>query len=711
MQASTSLIFPSEDSLRVASPGPAGCSLSDQLARSRLGPYAGLYFSLRAKHPPTAEHGLRVAVLLSRWAEFLQLSSHQQDLLELAGLLHDVGKIGVPDKVLQKPEALDQQEQISMALAVEIGLELLQSIGASLELLEIVAHARKPIEESPRNLLPAMLKIVDAYDAMTTAQVFRPALSREHAVEELCSKAGSQFEPELVSSFAELILHAGLELDSKVNKRWLLELKPDADKYFSGLVVSTGSRAVDRMVDSLFHHRLLDSLEDAAIYLDSHGKVLSWNKAAETLSGRAAQSVLHYDWSPSLIGLLNDNSTAVTRETCPIQKSLRTCAKACSNMKLTHLNGNQVQVAMSSIPLFTSTRTLAGIVVLIRDDSRESDLEKKVLTLHAIATQDPLTKVANRAELNRRLSEFVMEHTATSMRGSVIMCDIDFFKRINDTYSHQAGDEALITFAGILRESARKNDLVARYGGEEFVILCEGCDIASATARAEQLRKAVERTPVSAINGRSLTSSFGVTELQPGDDAETFLSRADRALMRAKETGRNRVVDLGAGSAWQRTGNKESPDPEIDSKRSNWLSWFTGNTEPIEIREFLSSVPSQVAFQKLGGFVGDHKAEILSNSEDQISIRIIGGQGRRGDYRVAMIMNIHVQDVQFGTSGRTKVYQNRTQFRVTIHPVKPRDRRHTVVAGQARQIMLSFQSYIVGQEIDDELRASIILPR
>ena len=124
-------------------------------------------------------------------------------------------------------------------------------------------------------------------------------------------------------------------------------------------------------------------------------------------------------------------------------------------------------------------------------------------------------------------------------------------------------------------------------------------------------------------------------------------------------------------------------------------------------------MPIEIAIQKLQGFVRDHKAEILSTTDDRLSVRIRGIEGarRRGEYPVAMIMNLDVRQVQFCTQGRTKVYQNRTRFSVSLHPVKARDRRQTALQGQAQQILLSFQAYIVGQEIDDDLQAAIIEPR
>jgi diguanylate cyclase (GGDEF)-like protein len=378
-------------------------------------------------------------------------------------------------------------------------------------------------------------------------------------------------------------------------------------------------------------------------------------------------------------------------------------------------SGKVLQVDLTTIPLFTEQGSFAGFVVLIRDDSVQTDLESRVRTLHQIATQDPLTKVANRNELNRELESTILSHSSSGTPAAVIMCDIDYFKRINDTYSHQAGDDALVTFAGLLRDSARKDDLVARYGGEEFVILCQACDISAAHARAEDLRRLVERTPVPSLGNSQMTASFGVTVLQPGDNMETFIARADRALMTAKQTGRNRVVQLGSGgrnpSTSEADGRRAAADAE--PRRSNWLSWFTSSEAPVCKREYLSAVPFGVAIQKLEGFVGDHKAEIVSTDADRVTIRVVGGQNgrRRGEHGIAMLMQVDIQQVEFFTSGRNRAYQSRTKFAVQLHPVRPRDRRHSVIEGQAHQILLSFQAYIVGEEIDEQLRKSIILPR
>ncbi|MBX3423748.1 MAG: diguanylate cyclase [Pirellulaceae bacterium] len=684
--------------------------------RARLGPYVGLFYALRAKHPPSAAHCLRVALGCSKWATFCSLPSESRDTLELAGLLHDLGKIGVPDLILQKPSQLNRDELHAMDLTTSHSLEILHGVGADHTLLQAIEQARYTFDSGRAGCpLARMLQIVDAFDSMTTVQVFRAAFSREQALDELFAHAGTQFDPELVTNFSELINQPRPELESLIAQRWLSQLSKESHQSFTGAVL-VGSAAEESLVNTLFHQRLLDSLTDAAVYLDNQGKILHWNRAAEQLSGRTSESVQYCQWNPTLMGLLCEAGQPIQSENCPLQLALKTNTQHVVRLTAVHANGRQSLVQFTAIPLFTSDGSFAGFILLIRDASLQSDLEMKVRALHAIATQDPLTKVANRAELNRSLEQFVIEHSATGTPGSVIMCDIDFFKRINDSYSHQAGDQALITFANLLRDHARRDDLVARYGGEEFVILCDSCDIQAAHAQAEKLRHIVSSTPVPSLKGKTMTSSFGVTQLQQGDDAETFMARADRALMTAKETGRNRVVQLGGNRLELQIKLPEesiTTEASQSNQKSGWLNWFIGQNRPLAKREYLTAVPMEIAAQKLQGFVRDHRAEILSAHGERISIRVKSMESarRRGEHAVALLMNIKIQNVKYCSNGRNTVYQDRTLMLVTMHPVKSRDRRLSSLEGQAQQVLLSFQAYMVAEEVDDELRPSIIKPR
>jgi len=159
------------------------------------------------------------------------------------------------------------------------------------------------------------------------------------------------------------------------------------------------------------------------------------------------------------------------------------------------------------------------------------------------ATLDHLTGLPNRAAYEVRLSEELLQRTRGRNSLSIIVCDVDHFKKINDTYGHIAGDKVLQLLSATLRKHLRQNDFIARYGGEEFVVLLPSTDCNEAAEVAELLRSKVEACPFNFRGQRvTITMSFGVSEFRALEAPETVFERTDKALYKAKESGRNRVV-------------------------------------------------------------------------------------------------------------------------------------------------------------------------
>ena len=123
---------------------------------------------------------------------------------------------------------------------------------------------------------------------------------------------------------------------------------------------------------------------------------------------------------------------------------------------------------------------------------------------------------------------------------TLIIFDIDHFKRINDTYGHQTGDQVLLKLAMLVSSNLRDTDIFARWGGEEFTVLAANCETHCPLSLGEKLRKLIEEYDFSDVG--KVTCSFGATEFIPGDDQESFVKRADNNLYLAKASGRNRVV-------------------------------------------------------------------------------------------------------------------------------------------------------------------------
>lgn len=151
---------------------------------------------------------------------------------------------------------------------------------------------------------------------------------------------------------------------------------------------------------------------------------------------------------------------------------------------------------------------------------------------------DPLTGARNRRALDEALDTMFAMKGRYDQPFSVALFDIDFFKSINDEHGHLCGDRVLRAVAGLLADTARTTDIVARYGGEEFVVLMPQTDLAGAQLLSGRLREQVENNVFVDVK---VTVSAGVAEARHGEDAHTLLARADKALYRAKDAGRNCV--------------------------------------------------------------------------------------------------------------------------------------------------------------------------
>ena len=171
-----------------------------------------------------------------------------------------------------------------------------------------------------------------------------------------------------------------------------------------------------------------------------------------------------------------------------------------------------------------------------------SVLERSLSIIQEIAIRDELTGFYNR----RHLMELLDNEKNRSLRGSTVftiaMLDIDHFKKVNDTYGHQAGDEVLRRVSGAIRSTMRNTDFCGRYGGEEFILVLIQTDLKEAMICAERMRANIEKCRFPGIGDTfSITASIGLSEYQMREEIDTMIARADRALYRAKEDGRNRV--------------------------------------------------------------------------------------------------------------------------------------------------------------------------
>jgi diguanylate cyclase (GGDEF)-like protein len=195
---------------------------------------------------------------------------------------------------------------------------------------------------------------------------------------------------------------------------------------------------------------------------------------------------------------------------------------------------------------FDPAELVARVRVQLKIKTLQDALKKSNQLLLQLSNTDPLTGLHNRRYLMDTLAREVERSCRTDIPLSLVMIDIDHFKRVNDTYGHQVGDAVLVAVAALLQGQLRPYDTAARFGGEEFVLVLPSTELAAAGAVAERLRKLTANLSFAKEGAADLglTISAGVAIVSPGSivNADDLIRQADTALYRAKQDGRNRVA-------------------------------------------------------------------------------------------------------------------------------------------------------------------------
>ncbi len=449
----------------------------------------------------------------------------------------------------------------------------------------------------------------------------------------------------------------------------------------------------------LFRQHLLDNLADGVIFVDPQGSIRTWNRQLETMTGMIAAKVMGQKFKPALIELSGPTGEPIEANACPLARCLRTGQATSGEYRITGRSGREVKVEVSFVPTTCAKGLIHGAIMLFHDYTVQLDLQRQLQDLYEFSTLDPLTQVANRSEFERVLEEFVRANKTTDFCCSLIICDIDFFKQINDNYNHHVGDQALVAFASLLKKFVRSKDIVARYGGEEFVILCANCDAASARQRAEEIRIELTQTPQPMLDNKCITASFGVSELLSEDTPTDLFVRADTALLTAKEEGRNRVVC--------QTGTLEVDSVAVDSDKSiseTGLAWSNQTKAVLESGEFQTITPVPLMVTKLRGYILEKDAELKHVDSDSISMQIEFEDPRNYGRRGRFLVDIEFQSqANRSQSAATRAVQSITYLRIAIREAATRKWFSTNCTEVAPDLMRELRDFLMIASEDDKV--------
>jgi diguanylate cyclase (GGDEF)-like protein/PAS domain S-box-containing protein len=272
---------------------------------------------------------------------------------------------------------------------------------------------------------------------------------------------------------------------------------------------------------------------DAIILADVHGNTIFWNESAQRIFGYTEDEIS----GKSLTILMPEQYRDAHRKGLELIKATGESKYIGKTMEMHALkkNGDVFPIELSvSMWKAGEEYYYSGI---LRDITKRKNLESELKTL---AVTDTLTQVFNRTKYYEIMQREIERTKRYNHPLSIIMFDIDHFKKVNDIYGHTVGDYVLRTLTQIVKENLRETDYLVRWGGEEFIIIAPDTDLKKAKILAERNRNASEKYKYD--HAGTITVSFGVTQFIKDDNEDTVIKRVDDDLYKAKRKGRNRVI-------------------------------------------------------------------------------------------------------------------------------------------------------------------------
>jgi diguanylate cyclase (GGDEF)-like protein/PAS domain S-box-containing protein len=290
-------------------------------------------------------------------------------------------------------------------------------------------------------------------------------------------------------------------------------------------------------------------LDEAVYYVDRSRTIRLWNPAAERLTGYASEDVVGRRCWDGILAHTDGVGRPLCRGNCPLAQTMVDGQRRRSEVFLRDKSGQRRLVAVRTAPILDASGVIVGAVETFVDGTSEHERRTRLEELERQALVDPLTGIGNRRYLESNLRARLEELQRYEWRFGVLFVDLDHFKRINDTFGHDVGDQVLRLVAKTLGQISRAGDSVGRWGGEEFLLIASNADERALDSAAERLRS---RIAESVTRHRTwdirITASIGGASARCGDTLESVVARADAAMYRSKVSGRNQAHFVHDGS-------------------------------------------------------------------------------------------------------------------------------------------------------------------
>lgn len=577
-----------------------------EMADLHLRTIEALALAIEAKDQNTHDHLERVRVYAVELGKKLNLSAEELEALKAAALLHDIGKLAVPEHIISKPGKLTAEEFEKIKVHPVVGAEILERVQFPYPVVPIVRahHERWDGSGYPHGLkgeeIPLgarILSAVDCLDALSTERQYRRALPLEQAMEVVAKDAGKAYDPQVI----EMLQRHYKELEEIVRS----QAQPsDHQKLSTSVKIERGAAPASGLAiyssqdlagQATFLSSIAAARQEAQVLLElSHdlGNSLSLHETLSALSARlrrlvpydsiAAYILREKELVPEFVDGQNFRmlaslripfGTGLSGWVAQNRKSIVNGNPLVEPGYVSDSSGAHILRSALAVPL-EGVMGLVGVLTLYNAEA-DAYTPDHLRILHAIssklalsvenalafreaenfATTDYLTQLPNARSLFVHLDRELARSKRLKSSVTVMVCDLDGFKKINDEFGHLEGNRILRQFARTLQGSCRDYDYVARMGGDEFVIVAPGLSPAAAEARGTCLSELARNAGLEVCGADWLSLSFGwAVSSESSTDVESLLAEADRRMYAQKHehykfrTGLSPILPF-AGSA------------------------------------------------------------------------------------------------------------------------------------------------------------------
>jgi diguanylate cyclase (GGDEF)-like protein/putative nucleotidyltransferase with HDIG domain len=554
----------------------------EEMAALHLRTIEALALAIEAKDHTTRDHLSRVQTYAVEIGKEIGLTGTELDALRAAALLHDIGKLAVPEHIISKPGKLTAEEFEKMKIHPVVGAEILERVNFPYPVVPIVRAHHELWDGSgyPDGLkgeaIPIgarILAVVDCFDAMASDRQYRQALPLDDAMEHVARLAGTSLDPDVVTilkrryieleriAMTEAASQAHLSTDVKIEKGYgpaagfesgVQELHSNDRDFLSSIAAARqevqllfettqdigNSLSLDETV-SVVAARLKRMIPYDAIvvHLCRNGRLLP-----EYTNGESYRllSTLQVPMGQGMCGWVAQTGKPIINgdpglDSQYLSGTGRLNLRAALSVPLVGWNGTLGVLTLYRTESPFSTDHVRILMAVVSKISLSIANAMKYSQVESSATTDYLTGLPNARSLFLRLDSELSRCRRTGESVTVLVCDLDGFKQVNDVHGHLEGNRVLRAVADALRSNCREYDYVARMGGDEFVILLTSSGEPT-RRRIEEFTQVVSEVGITIPTAARLSVSVGEASYpSDGDDAEQLLAAADRRMYKTKQ--------------------------------------------------------------------------------------------------------------------------------------------------------------------------------